>query len=74
MKLEAKYWGYSGYRRSLPLPRVPRTVSEDWTYCTPIEPYEFDDVGCFDTKEAVPETDENMLSMVGKFLLKELDR
>lgn len=73
MKLEVKYWGYSRYRRSLPLPRVPHTISENWTYCIPIEPFEFDAVGCFDTKEALPETDENMHFLVGKFLLKELD-
>lgn len=73
MILEAKYWGYSGYCRSFPLPRVPRVVSEDWTYCSPIEPFEFDDVRHLDTKDAVPETDENMLFLVGRYLLKELD-
>lgn len=73
MKLEVKYWGYSRYRRSLPLPRVPHIISEDWTYCIPIEPFEFDAVGCFDTEEALPETDENMHFLVGKFLLRELD-
>ncbi|KAK5690141.1 hypothetical protein LTS12_028822, partial [Elasticomyces elasticus] len=70
MKLEVKYWGYSRYRRSLPLPRVPHIISEDWTYCIPIEPFEFDAVGCFDTEEALPETDENMHFLVGKFLLR----
>ena len=71
MKQEAKGRGKTRY---LPLPRVPSKSTIDWKQRTPIEPFEFDEVGHFDAKkEIVPETDENMICLVGGYLLKELD-
>ena len=74
MKHEAKRRGQTGHCRFLPLPRVPSKAAVDWRQRTPIELFEFDEVGPFGAKEEiVPETDENMLCLVGSHLLKELD-
>lgn len=77
MKHEENQRGKSGYCRFLPLPRTPGEFTSNWKQRSPIVPFQFDEVGHLngEEEEGSPEheTDENMLLLVGNFLLKELE-
>lgn len=75
MKQEGNVRGKSGYSRFLPLPRVPGKSTGNWWQRNPIVPFKFDEVGQLNAKEEdfVPDTDETMMFLVGRYLLKELD-
>ena len=75
LKHEANQRSTSGFYGFLPLPRAPENHTVSWKQCTPIAPFKFDEVGCLGAEEEdyIPETDETMLSLVGEYLLRELD-
>jgi len=76
---ELKHEGYhrnkSGYSRFPPLPRVPGNPTVNWKQRSPLAQFPFDEVGrpTLTGEELPPETDDMMMSLVGKELLEELD-
>lgn len=76
---ELKHEGYhrnkSGYSRFPPLPRVPGNETVNWKQRAPLAQFPFDQVGrpTLAGEELPPETDDIMVSLIGKELLKELD-
>jgi hypothetical protein len=74
---ERKHEGYqrvrSGYKRFLPLPRVPGNQTVNWKQRSPIATYEFDRVGQPIGIGATVDTDEMMEEFIGKTFLAEID-
>lgn len=74
---ERKHEGYqrvrSGYKRFLPLPRVPGNQTVNWKQRSPIATYEFDRVGQPIGIGAGVDTDEMMEEFIGGSFLAEID-
>lgn len=74
---ERKHEGYqrvrSGYKRFLPLPRVPGNQTVNWKQRSPIATYEFDRVGQPIGTGAAVDMDEEMEEYIGRDFLAGID-
>lgn len=76
LKYEGALRSWSGHSRFLPLPRVPGNGTVTWKQRPVKTPSAFDAVGLlkFGPDEKAVETDDNMVSLIGNDLLREVDR